>query len=136
MPDEAKGTSAASAKAFVRHWIETLNYAGPAADPKPVRRLSSEKCSACSAIFDFIDEVAAQGGSIAGEGWGVTSIDVVSQSAGSAVVIDAVVNVRPQTVQTSTASEATTFPGGRRTKTFWLERSAGSWQVVRLDQPQ
>lgn len=136
LPPEAKGTSTAAAKAFVRHWIHVLNYAGPAGDPEAVRRLSSRECAACVAISQFIEEVDAQQGSISGDGWHPVRFSVVSADGPSGqVVIDALVEVRPQEIQTSRDDEPESFPGGQRLKTFWLKPRGPSWVVIRLDQP-
>ena len=57
MPPEARGTTAASAEAFVRHWVAVLNYSGPAGESAELRRLSTKACVDCDAIADFIDTV-------------------------------------------------------------------------------
>jgi hypothetical protein len=78
MPAAAKGSSEAAAEAFVRYWIETLNYAGPSGDTQRLSELSHKSCSACGAVVDFIDQVHVNGGYIKGNGWSVRAIDVVT----------------------------------------------------------
>ena len=136
MPAEAKGTSEASAKAFVRHYVEVLNYAGPAGDDQAIRQLSSPKCTACSAIADFIKEVEANHGSIDGKGWLVRDVKVVSRLTRSELVLDVTTKVNRQTVRTSADAKPKTFAGGLRLKTFWLSNSPRGWTVTRLDQPR
>jgi hypothetical protein len=135
LPHAARGTSEASAKAFVRHWIDALNYAGPSADVRQLRELSAPDCTACEAIGDFIAQVQSDGGVIRGAGWKVLSLEVVS-SAPDSTVVDAHVKVAPQHVRQSRSSKLRTFPGGIRLKTFWLRADGSSWKVTRLDQPQ
>ncbi|MFZ5847623.1 MAG: DUF6318 family protein [Actinomycetota bacterium] len=136
LPAEAKGASKAAAKAFVRHWIDVLNYAGPAGQPEPIRAISAGECSACHAIADFIDSVAAADGEIAGQGWDLKTMSFVSFTPGRSAVIDVVTVVHPQEVRTSASATPERYPGGKRLKTFWLEVRDSDWALVRLDQPQ
>jgi hypothetical protein len=133
-PAQAKGTNEAAAKAFVRHWIDVLNYSGPAGDPEPLRRLSDPNCAACVAIADLIGEVHEAGGDIDGRGWSVRTVTVVAHRPRRAVV-DARILVHPQRLRTSSTSAVKTYKGGPRLKTFWLSRNGSSWVVMRLDQP-
>ena len=135
MPAAARGTSEASAKAFVRHWVDVLNYAGPRGDDQAIRRLSSDGCDACSAIADFIAQVDASGGSIRGQGWTLLRVHIVSIARASAVV-DARTLVHKQRVQMGPGATPRNFRGGIRLKTFWLSAQGTRWQVVRLDQPE
>lgn len=136
LPPEAEGTSPTAAKAFVRHWIEVLNYAGPAGDAQALRRLSARQCAACSAIIQLIENVESHEGEISGDGWRLLQLKVVSSGGASGeVIIDATVDVEPQEIRPSINAEAETFPGGQRLKTFWVRPRNGSWVVTRLDQP-
>lgn len=136
LPPKAEGTSPAAAKAFVRHWVDVLNYAGPAGDGPAIGRISDPQCGGCMAIRDFIDEVEGSGGEILGEGWQVNQLRVVTRDSESGqIVIDATVTVRPQEVRPSAGATPQRFGGGERLKTFWLEGRDNAWTVVRLDQP-
>jgi hypothetical protein len=136
LPAEAQGTSEAAARAFVRHWIDVLNYAGPAGDHDAIREISDRSCTACTAIADFIEQVSTRGGQIDGKGWAVRDVKVVSLDPGKSATIDVVAWVNVQHVRTSAESEVQRFPGGRRLKTFWLAEGDAAWAVTRLDQPQ
>jgi hypothetical protein len=136
LPAEAQGTSKAAAKAFVRHWIDVLNYAGSAGDPNAIRQISDDACTACTAIADYIEQVNLGGGQIDGEGWAVLEVKVVSLDPGKIATIDVVTSVNVQEVRASAQSEVQRFEGGRRLKTFSLTASDGTWVVTRLDQPQ
>jgi hypothetical protein len=136
LPVEAQGTSKAAAKAFVRHYIDVLNYAGPTGDHDAIRQLSDSECAACTAIADFIEQVKTRGGQIDGEGWTVREVKVVSLNPGRSATIDVLTWVNVQEVRASEQSGVQRFPGGRRLKTFWLASSDATWVVTRLDQPQ
>lgn len=135
MPAEAQGTSRAAAKAFVRHWIAVLNYAGPNGDAEAIRSISSQDCAACTGIADFIEDVHQAGGTIEGDGWRPRRMTVVSETQ-QEMVLDVLTVVTEQRVRTEPAAKVKTFPGGDRVKTFWVSRVNGAWTVTRLDQPQ
>jgi len=136
LPPEAEGTDEAAAKAFVRHYVDVLNYSGPAAETEALRALSTRSCSACIGIADFIDGVAADGGQIEGDGWTIRQLTLVtSDPSNTEIVIDALVEVHPQQVRPSSGADLKEFDGGQRLKTFWLKHRSPGWQVSRIDQP-
>ena len=55
MPDKARGSSRKAAVAFVRHWVDTLNYSADtgSTDSAPLEALSSPGCDACGADSRF-----------------------------------------------------------------------------------
>jgi hypothetical protein len=136
LPAEARGTSQAAAKAFVRHWIDVLNYAGASGDHDAIRQVSDGSCTACAAIADFIEQVNVSGGRIDGKGWAVRDVKVVSLDPGESATVDVLTRVHVQHVRETEESEVQRFLGGRRLKTFWLTASDANWVVTRLDQPQ
>jgi hypothetical protein len=136
LPAEARGTSQAAAKAFVRHWIDVLNYAGTSGDHDALRQVSDSSCTACTAIADFIEKVNVSGGRIDGKGWAARDVKVVSLDPGKSATVDVLTRVHVQHVRESANSEVQRFLGGRRLKTFWLTTSDANWVVSRLDQPQ
>jgi uncharacterized protein DUF6318 len=136
MPAEAKGTSAKSAKAFVRYWIATLNFAGRSGNTTSLRESSAQRCAACNAIADFIDKVYSAGGSISGDGWSVRTVRFVDSGPGRSMTIDALVDVKPQDVVKRKGAARQHFDGGRRLKTFSIAAEQDSWRVARLDQPE
>jgi hypothetical protein len=136
MPAEARGTSEKSAKAFVRFWIEALNYAGPTGDTEQLNEFTDAACSECKAIIRLIQNVHHDGGYIHGKGWAVQSVSTVAFGESGGRVFDAVVKVHPQEIRMSATDTVETFKGGRRLKTFWLKRRQGTWLITRLDQSQ
>ena len=136
LPAEAKGTSEASAKAFVRHWIETLNYAGPSRETRQLKQISAPGCAACTAITDLIDEVDASGGYIRGSGWTINSVETLDDSPGRRIIVEAQVSAAPQDILQAPDEEVVHFDGGDRLKTFWLLHGREGWAVTRLDQPE
>jgi len=136
LPAEAKGKSAASAKAFVRYWVAVLNYSGPAGDTRDLRSLSAQRCIDCDAIADFIEQVSGAGGAITGKGWTVRNVRIIDGAGTNGPTLDALVDVSPQRVIPKAGAKPRRFPGGKRLKTFWLQWQHATWSVSRLDQSQ
>jgi hypothetical protein len=118
--------------AFVREWIDTLNRS-TASGRVDALRSTSVACDACSAMSDYIEAVYDSGGEIWGRGWRASSVAVTRRGPGG-VVVDAVVDVAPQTVTATGHATARGYPGGVRHKVFVLQPAGRSWTVVALDQ--
>jgi hypothetical protein len=129
MPAEAKGTGPEAAKAFVRHFIATLNYAQTTGDTSTLRQLYGALCSFCEGVSDGLDRVQSHGGSIKTDGWSVRRLRA---SQGGTTVI-ALVRVAPQVVVMRQGGKPERFDGqehGRRK--FDLQASHGQWTVTNL----
>jgi len=136
MPTAARGTSAASAEAFVAHWITILNYSGPRGDAERISTLSSPQCAACTAIADLIESVHSAGGRIYGRGWKLLDINSSVMDDSSSMRVNAYVKVRRQVIVAKAGAKSQIFPGGRGHKIFELMNRSGSWSVTRLEQPE
>jgi hypothetical protein len=84
-------------------------------------------------MSDYIETVYDSGGEIWGRGWRARSVDVTRQGPGG-VIVDALVDVAPQTVTGTGHATARGYPGGVRHKVFVLRTAGTSWRVVALDQ--
>lgn len=133
LPPEAEGTSPRAAKAFVRYWVETLNYATVTGDTRRLLELSSTKCESCASAVKKIDDVYLAGGSVQSNGWSISTMDLLPNQKPSSPVIAAGIRLSPQTVVKHAGANEQEFRGGRLPATFYLHWSAGSWRVVRLE---
>jgi len=133
MPAEASGTSPAAAKAFVRHWIASLNYASSTGDTTAVQALSAADCESCTASFERIATVYANGGSIRSDGWQVRTMQLVPGQSTSQPMIDVGIRLTPQVVIKGRGSQPQEFDGGQLPMTFTLSRGFDSWRVTRLE---
>ena len=129
MPAEAKGTGPEAAKAFVKHFVATLNYAQKTGDTSTLRRLYGAPCSFCEGISDGLDRVHSHGGSIKTDGWTLRRLKATD--AGATVI--AFVRVAPQIVVMHKGGKPERFAGqkhGRRK--FDLQATDGQWTVTNL----
>lgn len=132
LPAEAKGTSEAAAKAFVRHYFDVINHAAESGEVNALEELSDAKCTSCSAIRENIDEIYSAGGEIRSDGWTLLGIRVIRAGRGSAVAsLD--VELEPETVVRSSGGKSVHNQGSRQPMTIFLSADSGSWLVTRLD---
>ena len=66
MPDLARENTDAGAEAFVRHYIDTLNYARSSGALEPIEALSDPECINCNVTFDTMRGVFGRGGKYEG----------------------------------------------------------------------
>ena len=134
MPTEAKGTSEAAAKAFVRHYVDTVNYAMRTGVTADLDRLAAPSCSTCRAIVDRIDEVYSEGGRLEGAGWTIISLRRVG--GGKATTLGAAgIEIAPQTVVISGSSPSES-PGSRGNLDLYLSHADAGWLIERLEATQ
>lgn len=133
LPAEAKGTSAAAAKAFVRHFVETLNYSETSGDTTALRTLYSRECAFCEGISDGLDRIKLHGGAIKTTGWTVLGLDMSNPSAGRPIQVVATVRVAPQTVIMKRGAKAEHFGGQTHgVRRFLLRERDGMWLITDL----
>jgi hypothetical protein len=66
LPASAQENNGAGAEAFVRYFIELLNYAQKTGDTARLQRVSTPRCAACEGYADEINRTYAAGGHVDG----------------------------------------------------------------------
>ena len=79
LPAEAAGASPKAAKAFVRYYVELLNYAFITGNVTTLRRVSTSDCSGCQDYVEFISDLYSSGGFYTGDGWRVERVIATSR---------------------------------------------------------
>jgi hypothetical protein len=74
LPPEAEGSSPQAAKAFVRYYVDILNYAFVTGDVQRLRFESSKDCAGCEEYAVFIRDMYEAGGFYDGEGWFIDQV--------------------------------------------------------------
>lgn len=133
IPRAATQPGRRGAAAFVRHWVDVLNYAGQTGDTRGLRRISTTDCVRCAALWEGIDQVYAADGEITGGGWQVLSTKEYGPTQGR-VFVDATIRSQEQTLTPSEGATPTEFPGvEKRLRAFVLRPIADGWKVAELD---
>ena len=135
LPAEARGTSTASAKAFVRHWIDVLNYAMRTGDTTGLDSLSAADCESCLALIRNIEKPYAAGGYIKTRGWVLQSIFPVPLQPKKRPMFDLGLYLSREVVLERAGGTERTAAGGKQPMTIHLVWTNSAWQVTRLDLP-
>jgi hypothetical protein len=133
MPAEARGTSKRSAKAFVRYYVEVLNHATATGDTSRVRQLSAPSCESCAAMLERIDEIYANGGYLAGDGWRITDMKYQPLQPRRHPIISVGIRLTPQRVVERQGGSIERFEGGKNRLDLTLGRDERSWTVAQLE---
>jgi hypothetical protein len=133
MPEAAKGTSAASAKAFVRYYVDAINYASGTGDTAPIKNSSASDCVSCRDVAVAIDRIYASGSHLDGGGWAVRTLAPIPGQQARRPIIQAAIQVRPQR-KISNTGHIERRQGGRKLFIFTLVRGSDGWSVASLEQ--
>lgn len=74
MPAAAKQKTSAGAKAFVRYYIELINYSWMSGSGDPLRSGSADSCSVCRELAKTVDRYTERGGWLHGGRWIVQNV--------------------------------------------------------------
>lgn len=72
MPDAAKANTKAGAIAFVRHYIELINYLQATGEDAPLAEASRPSCKSCGAVIRAAKSIYDAGGHIEGGTWTIS----------------------------------------------------------------
>lgn len=133
LPPEARGTTRKSAVAFVRHWVDTLNYSADTLDTKHLRELSAPGCTACEVFAARIEGLAQAGGSIRGQHWRPATLQVLKHQPPNAPAIRTLLEMARQTVIEEAGGKPQKFSGGSALYTFHLAESGEGWVVSEIE---
>ncbi len=129
LPPEAQQDSRKGAVAFVRHYIELLNYAQATGHVDGVVALSSTACDDCDVITKRLAKLYQDGGRISGGALAVEEIDARRNAAENGWTLLVRVSSGEQTVYETGDAAPKTLPGGRRSMSFFVVRDGSDWKV-------
>lgn len=130
LPRAARQDSLAGAEAFVRHYVELLNYASATGKVGSLND-AARNCTGCGKYADLYRETYAEGGYMKGGGWTPTAIDLVRQDE---IVTVAFLTVRASRMHYKLSSDSEQKVGRSDVFRFRLEltRDAEEWKVTDL----
>jgi hypothetical protein len=129
MPDEARGTDAKAAAAFVKFYLDVADYAQATGELDALRRWSSETCKACQSGIDAISNLYQEGGVLRGGGTSVRPLEssLIAGGERKAVRVTAEVANRRQELDLPGSADDRTFPPSTVTTKFVVERRDSGW---------
>ena len=130
MPAAARGNSRHSAQAFVRHYVDVLNYATFTGDTAAARTLDDASCKSCQRMLGAIDSIYRGQGAVVGGAWAPTPIGDARFPDRQGWTIDARIRYGPQTVTERSGAAPKRYTGGSRIVSFILRATTnGGWSV-------
>lgn len=133
LPAEAQGTSEKAAKAFVRHYIDLVNFAMRTGDVHALSTLSDPGCTSCAEVIRNIEGLYADGGHLEGEGWEVRTTKVFPLADPRSYAVQASILVHPQTRVIGPGNDER-FDGGKKAMTFSVRPAGDGWLVRQWSQ--
>ena len=136
MPAAAKGTSEAAAKAFARHYIDTINYAMSTGDVMQLDEMSRSDCETCTAIIDRTQQIYSDGGYIKNDGWKVRTVTPVPGQPSRRPILSLGVLLPAETAKMNADSDVKTSEASRGNIDLRLRSAGSGWAVSRMDAVQ
>jgi hypothetical protein len=130
MPEAAKANTKAGAIAFVRHYVDLINYAQATGDLAELATAEEVACKSCSAAREGVRSHYAAGGSINGGDWLVRSANAVPNGAISGWVVDLAVRFDRQVIHFGDSRPDEVNPPSQNVISVQLSRSEGTWKVL------
>jgi hypothetical protein len=125
MPALAREQSRAGAKAFVRHYIELINYAWASGRTDELKALAAASCAVCRKSALSIEHVFTAGGSKTDGEWSVSAIAVLPTEPLQQPVVDAAISIAAGSLKESASSAPVSIQPSSSHLTFRLEWKDG-----------
>jgi hypothetical protein len=128
MPDLASRSTKQGVEAFVRHYIDLVNYAANTGETAALHHLVLSQCGDCLALERKVTATYSAGGRFITEGWQPRAWFVVLRSHGSAVV-DVAITSPHQRWKPSVEAPMRRIPASKFLLQFDVRRVSGRWAV-------
>lgn len=133
-PPGAAGQSLAAGEAFIRHYVDLLNYSHGTGDSGPLLAASDKGCIGCKEIADYAQKINAKNGAIEGD-YTDHLIDVKEIFRGSSGRLGGSATLKSGTYTERESPSASPVPQGGVTGTmeFTLSPSGGNWVMYEME---
>ena len=127
LPDAAKANTKAGAIAFVKYYVELLNYLEATGDDEPALAVSADACKSCQAVVRAARAIYDSGGHMEGGAWTVHEV-TASQPTPGLWSVRIRGQLAPSTVFESSTSTPKSGTGGRADAEFFVSYTT-VWKV-------
>jgi mono/diheme cytochrome c family protein len=137
VPEAATHHSDAGAEAFVRYWVELINYGQATGDADTLESVMDSRCAGCHGILSAIRDPYASGGHIEGGTWIVGNLRELPLDHGADWAAFAKSRTEPQIVFDGSGA-ATKYPGGKFYLYAYVAWAGSRWSMrwVRTPTPK
>lgn len=130
MPAQAKQDTPEGAAAFVKHYIDVVNYASSTGDVEELSRLSSPKCEGCQSYIKLYRDTYAAGGYFKGGDWKAGKLRL--EFGGSEQFVTTRVDVARGEYKRTDSDSVRQSRGDDTTISFGVDRPSSVWQISQL----
>ncbi len=132
MPAQARVNSRAGAKAFVRYFVDTLNFSWQALRPDALSAESSKRCHVCRLISKRITKMRSNGGYQHGGEWSPTRIFPLPGQTDEQSKFLVTVRIAKGSWKSAAGDSPQAIVAGTVTNEFYLVWSPAGWRVFDL----
>jgi len=130
IPAAAQAPGRAGAEAFVRYYIDLLNYAGLTGDTRTFS-VAARRCSSCSALADNFKKTYGEGGYYKSKGWRINTI-FSSRTSRHRYITVAEVRETPIEWRVKAGGPIHRLPEEELNLRFSVVRHDSSWRITAL----
>ena len=134
MPAAAAEKSDAGAEAFVRWWVDLINYGAATGDARTLKSLMDDSCTGCGGIVRAITEPYVKGGHIEGGEWVLGRLRPLPLDYGADWAAAAKSRTEPEVVFDGTGA-ATKYPGGAFYLYAYTAWTGSQWSMTWVRTP-
>jgi hypothetical protein len=129
MPDAAKANTKAGAIAFVRHYVDLVNYAQQTGDVSTLASVESDACESCAKVRRSIAEIYTAGGAIQGGTWH-PHFKVALHNGDGSWLVTGYIKFEAEEVRSNKTAEPQPQPGGSAVTHLTVKNSDDAWKVL------
>lgn len=132
MPALARENTRAGAKAFVRHFVDTLNYGYLTGDAGAASEIAAPDCAVCNALTENIRRIHRRGGGQVGGEWTVTRLDPLASGDRSELIFVGRVEIAKGSTRATRHSATKPIRPKTDYFEFHVSWSGSTWQASDL----
>lgn len=129
VPETASENTRSGAIAFVRHYVDLINFAQSTGEVAAMQRVESRGCESCQSVENDLNDLYSSGGSLAGGAWRIDRVLDVTRTTSVNRVVGMVVKFGPQVIRRPRPDASERLQGGTLPLTIKLRFDEGSWEV-------
>lgn len=130
LPEEAKANTKAGAIAFVRHYVELINYAQATGDTKALAQVESRTCESCTNGRKYLYDLYSRGGHVEGGAFHPTSVQAIGKAEDADWLVLTTLKIDPEIVKRPWQSPpAKHHKGGLELASYFVTYSGDRWSI-------
>jgi hypothetical protein len=132
LPDAARAKTTAGAKAFVKYYVDVLNYGYRYQDESALRKISATACKICQSFRRNIHHLKQSGGRQIGGSWRVLALDKVASDETGKEILLATIHVARGKARLNKDDPYKPIHSSTSFYEFHVTWSTGLWLTVEL----